>query len=398
MSRQIPSLNEFLMDRRDQPTRHIVIGSQAGDTDSVVASIALAYIESSSSSSETTPVLSISRRDFETQRPETVLLLKLAGISSNASEQLIFADSTFIRGVNVTLVDHNRLEERFRDKQWTVVEILDHHYDEEQYLDTCFGESRCIAFANGKALVASACTLVAERMKKLWTPLPYPASLGTLLLGTILLDSVNMDPAAGKFTDRDGDAVRDILYHTDWSTLDKKTKQILKVSERPDPDAFYHALESARFDLVFWRSLSMNDTLRLDYKRYAYESNEFGVSTVLMPYQEFVREMNLVEGIRAYMLQEQVNFLGIMLTSMDGNVFQRQLALCAFDSFPLRDMVQFLLQTDDHEQEVLGLVELDESMITEDGLTIRFFDQSNAKASRKQIAPSLLEFFAQSSI
>jgi len=88
-------------------------------------------------------------------------------------------------------------------------------------VDTCSDpRDRTIAFDDDKqaAAVASSCTLVAERLRKVWRTdvdgdgddgimdmesLPYPASLGTLVLGVILLDSVNLSPEAGKVTSRD---------------------------------------------------------------------------------------------------------------------------------------------------------------------------------------------------
>lgn len=394
------TLNEFLVDRKHRPTRHLVIGNEAGDADSIVSAIALSYIESTQGVAESTPILSIGRGDLETQRPETKLLLQLAGVSV---DELIFDDTRFVaenaNGANVTLVDHNRLEPKFRHKSWTVVAIVDHHLDERYYRGRCAGDARIVAFANGRALVASACTLVAERQRALWTP-PYAASVGTLLIGTILLDSFNIDPAAGKVTERDENAVRDLLFHTAWSELDNKTKHVLRLAERPDTDAFYRALEGARYDAVFWGSLSMHDALRLDYKHYGHRSSALGISSVLMASQDFRRKANFEAGLRAYMHGEAVTFLGVMLTSMDDdNGLNRQLALCAFDSFPLQDMVEFLLQpVTGLERESLELVELAEESTRGVGLTIRFFDQGNTKASRKQIAPSLLAFFERPSM
>lgn len=193
----IPSLSQFLEERKTQPTQHIVIGNEAGDADSIISAITLAYIESEQENMWSTPIVSIPTADLATQRPEVKLLLELAGID-NATSDLFFVDDPLIEDdeyapTRVTLVDHNVLAEKFQGKNWTVVEIVDHHQDEGRYLETCSGAARTIAFADDKALVASACTLVAERLKKVWTPL-YPSSLGLLLLGVILLDSVNLSP------------------------------------------------------------------------------------------------------------------------------------------------------------------------------------------------------------
>jgi hypothetical protein len=97
------------------------------------------------------------------------LLLKLAGISDPARD-LIFVDDSLVEqdmyGAEVTLVDHNVLAEELKKKNWKVLEIVDHHRDEGKFLDSCPGACRNVAFENDEALVASACALVAERLKE----------------------------------------------------------------------------------------------------------------------------------------------------------------------------------------------------------------------------------------
>ena len=225
---QLLSLAEFLMERKRQPTKNLVLGNEAGDADSIVSAITLAYVDclllrmgsdttcnnnndedDIDSKRQKTPVVSISKADLETQRPETVLLLQLAGVSTDA---LLFVDDPWIVSeqqqstFDVTLVDHNRLSNKF-SRQHRVVEIVDHHSDEGHYLDIDDNNGsgcRCvrnIAFSNSEALVASTCTLVVERLNEVrgdHHSFYYPAPLSLLLLGVILLDSVNMAPAAGK--------------------------------------------------------------------------------------------------------------------------------------------------------------------------------------------------------
>jgi len=69
------------------------------------------------------------------------------------------------------------------------------------------------SIAGGRALVASTCTLVAERYLSLSSssssPLTTPIAL--LLLGVILLDSVCLDGRAGKVTPRDEVAARALM-------------------------------------------------------------------------------------------------------------------------------------------------------------------------------------------
>jgi exopolyphosphatase len=294
-------------------------------------------------------------------------------------------------------VDHNQLTDTFQQNDWKVVEIVDHHHDQGMYMDTCSGPSRLIAFADDEALVASACTLVVERMEELWRE-PYPPSLGVLLLGAILLASVNLSPQAGKVTQRDRDAVQILLKDTNWQELSQESKEVLQISSSSGPNttAFFAALQDTKYDPGFWMSLSMRDALRLDYKEYTYTDRSFGVSTVLMPLDGFLLKQELIIGIQRFMVERKMDFLGIMLAFEKDGHLCRQLVLCGTESFPLPDVVQFLLHSD-YDQDSLELMEIEGISIPpvtdKSGLSIRFFDQRNVKASRKQLGPILLEFF-----
>ena len=399
----IPSLNEFLKGRMLQPTNHIVIGNEAGDADSIVSAITLAYIESTQEAMQSTPIVSIPKADLATQRPEVKLLLELAGIS-NATNDLHFVDDPLIVEdclvARVTLVDHNALAEQFQWKNWTVVEIVDHHEDEGLYLDTCSGTARTIAFADDKALVASACTLVAERQSTVWNP-PYSSSIGLLLLGVILLDSVNLSPEVGKVTQRDRDAVANLLENTDWGDLPEKTQVALGMglSSEPDPEAVFEMLQGAKYDSSFWRSLSVRDALRYDYKEYSPDGHQtFGVSTVLMPLQDFFHKDDVAMGVLEYMDEIDADFLGIMFAFEDDGRLKRQLALCGRNGFPLKDVDAFLHRSG-YYHDLLDLKEIkDISLLEGDpGLSLQFFNQRDVVPSRKQIGPILIEFFESAS-
>jgi exopolyphosphatase len=524
------SLNDFLQDcktrihqnQQQQQGYHLVIGNEAGDADSIISAISLAHVEAlrrselTSSTTKTsisddakkrmtmTPIVSVPQEALATQRPETVLLLKLAGVSL---DNLIFVnqlDDILSRSEAVdhhlTLMDHNRLSSNpqvFQD--FKVVEILDHHYDEGAHVDTCplSSSRRLVAFENsqakghgeqgdnpqqqgggggGGALVASTCTLVAERLISIWDARSrssdstfcgdiaetarlslYPPSLALVLLGTILLDSVNMSPAAGKGTERDAKAFASLLHGTDWSSLPPTTLHQLSfsssspnvaatmTSHHPDTTALFQVLQNAKFDLEFWKSLSIRDALNLDYKQFtagmsssssqqqqadkqeqisqsSSHSYTFGLSTVLMPVSDFLSKPNVRQEILSYMQREdtQVAFLGIMLAFSDdasaedsgGKQIRRQLILCATtnttkSSIPLQnnllqEIMDFLVQKkhdgDGLEIQEMQSVEALSAAATkedDDGLMLRFLNQGNTQASRKIVAPIFLQFFEQ---
>ena len=391
------TLNDFLKDRKTQPTNHFVIGNPAGDADTIVSAVTLAYLESETETTQKTPIVAIPKADFATQRPEVKLLFELAGIA-DATDRLIFVDDAIVansRAANVTLVDHNVLADALQQKNWNVQEIVDHHRDEGRYLESCSGSARNVAFAHGKALVASACTLVEERLKQEWKR-PYPAAIGVLLLGVILLDSVNLSPEAGKVTQRDRDAVDDLQKHMNWNDLTRELQNVLQATPLPNATALFDLLQSAKYAKEFWSSLSTRDALRLDYKSFAYPNGgEFGISTVLMPLRDFLGKSSLVTGIQMFMEAHELHFLAIMFTSeREDENLERQLALCGTSGFPMDRMVAFLVN-EEYNQESLELEEIKQELLplNESGLSLRLFEQHNVAPSRKQIGPILLQFF-----
>ena len=394
-----PTLCEFLTDRKTRPIPQFVIGNRAGDADTIVSAVTLAYLESETTgTTQKTPIVAIPRADFATQRPEANLLFELAGIP-DVADRLLFVDDAIVNqlyAVNVTLVDHNVLAHKFQRKGWTVQEIVDHHRDEGMHLDTCSGSARNVAFAHGKALVASACTLVAERWKRAWEK-PYPGSIGVLLLGVILLDSVNLSPDAGKVTRRDRKAVQDLLQHTEWHDFTPELQSVLQITPISGPNitSFFDLLQSAKYDKDFWSSLSIRDALRLDFKSFEYRNGDFGVSTVLMPLRDFLAKSNLAKGVKLFMEAHEQQFLAIMFASeRKGKNLERQLALCGIPSFPMDALAAFLLN-EEYDQASLALEELEQTSLSpsESGLSLRLFEQHNVAPSRKQIGPILLQFF-----
>lgn len=420
------SLVDFLREQKQSPSSHVVIGNQAGDADSIISAIGWAYTErlaaaaatarvddEQCSSIQKTPVISIPARNLATQRPETTLLLEMAGIPPEQHSDLLhFIDGTFwtsAQDLDVTLVDHNRMTIGGDDKNKNhrVVGIVDHHLDEGYHRDTCL--HREIAFENGKACVASTCTLVVERLQQ--QPYNFPAPLSILLLGVILLDSVNMNPAAGKATPRDGAAIQRLLEGTDWAELRRATtnnsnhglkwvnvndEDINQQRQQPNTTALFEALQNAKFDPALWKSLSVRDALRLDYKSFSYANGgSFGMSTVLLSMEDFLKKDELAASIRSYMQDMQLCFFGIMLsfTNSESDSMQRQLVLCSNDNFSMGDLVNFLQQP----ESPLELTERKDNATKEDGLTLRCFDQGNPKASRKQVAPLFLQFFEKKS-
>ena len=465
---------------------HIVIGNEAGDADSIISTIAYAYTQDCVMGEEPQPpprllpIISISDIDLQTQRPETVFLLQLVGIIPR--EHLVFVNTMFpdhwktngtrnsTSEIDVTLVDHNRFNHELFQKyniqnggrstiQCNVVNIVDHHIDEGYHMDTCSNSSsptticcRNIAYdANTKvALVASTCTLLVEMLQHYFQntkngalgPLPLPASVSLLLLGVILLDSINMNVKAGKGTTRDSDAIQYLLQYTDWDNegqskncLPTETIQLLfrnrddtestTKATQPDTNLLFETLQNAKFALEFWQSLSIRDALRLDYKMFSTNTisttnnngtaalYSFGISTVLMPFHDFTMKPDFVVSVvRDFINDMGISFLCIMLASTNrspslrndngtntiNNDLNREIVFIGPNAPFIDEMLDYLRESDG----TLQLVELAPTAVTtfndtptqDTGtiLYIRAFQQNNNAASRKQVAPLLMKY------
>ena len=460
---------------------HIVIGNEAGDADSIISAIVYAYLQDcifSSSSSEQQhrrllPIVSISNDDLQTQRPETLLLLQLVGIVP--PQQFLITIDTLFRDVvvlnaastttttttttthmDVTLVDHNRFRhhERFRSYlpkasnntdydaadakhqiEYTVVNIIDHHMDEGYHTETCTNENstRNIAFdaSTNVALVASTCTLLVEMLQHHYqhTPnennknsRPYlPASVSLLLLGVILLDSINMNVVAGKGTIRDGNAIQYLCQWTDWENTDgwpmETSQRLLDDNNNgrrqpPNTTRLFETLQNAKFALEFWQSLSVRDTLRLDYKMFSTNTAttttpttvHVGISTVLMSYPDWAMKEDFVSSvIQNFMIDMNIELLCIMLASRtnrnshESKNLNREIVFVGPNVSFMDKMIDYFLQTD----VTLQLVEISpvlstfhDAPKTDAALHIRAFQQNNNAASRKQVAPLLIKYLA----
>lgn len=260
------------------PRFNAVIGNEAGDADSILSAIGLAYVlqleqkyftdteihGTPMSVSNTDlplgedfhgkvihqysfPVISIPRNDMKLRRDVT-LLLALCRISS--LHEFIYIDDvltedkehmslslsplfkqdegenqTYFDLLQLTLVDHNKIRSSLWHLHDRVGQIWDHHCDEGFHTQV---NLRNIAFDSTSmtALVGSTCTLVTEELERVLRSckgstnfLDVDPALGLALLGVILIDTMNMSKIAGKGTERDQKAIDFLIHHTSWETL-----------------------------------------------------------------------------------------------------------------------------------------------------------------------------------
>ena len=442
-------LSSFLKDlksethksKKEKKTQnYIIMGNEAGDADSVVSALTLAYILNHQSQSHSDsdshindaksfiPMISIPKADMPLRR-DVILLLESCGI--NVMSDLMYLDDVVLQSylskvsesdasnvsndIQMILTDHNAIRKDLSHLSSNVCLILDHHQDENQHLhlnESTNNEqqqhqryfssfsNRDIAFENGKGTVGSSCTLVTERIKCDMEEnfLPMNPSISFMLLGTILLDTSNMNPNAGKGTDRDQKAVDYLLQQSStWKDLTLPSN-LQHLTTDTNTKTFFDWLNNARSDPQFWNEMSTTDCLRIDYKQYYYDDSSFGLSTVLLSLSDIVSKPNFLSLAQSYMMEKQITFLGIMssIHGTEGN--ERSMLLISTNEDLLHSMVDYLLNHP--ETTFLDLKEMpipidssSDTPPTTTDLVWKGLAQGNSKGSRKQVAPIMMKFF-----
>jgi exopolyphosphatase len=389
----------------------LTIGNEAGDADSIVSALSLAYVNNLCENTRNRiniPLISVPRADIPLRR-DAVLLLDIAGVHT---DELIYSDDELVNKLladtadsSITLVDHNRIRSSLSHLSHKVSAILDHHEDEQSHeLVTIESGNRIIAFEDGVATVASTCTLVAEKMFRIIEPsASIDRSLGLLLLGVILLDSVNMLPEAGKGTARDKEAIQTLLNRTDWKSITKRPPALVDDAAldkifpngrdaQPDKTALFDALSGAKFDPKFWKAMSAKDCLRIDYKRFPVADStvrSIGISTVLMDMKSFLEKQNFQEAMSDFVESESIDILGVMsMHCNDEGTWMRELLMTGIDAKLVDSFAEHLLNHPD-----AAFLEISEERNCINGCEkVRLFSQGNIKGSRKQMAPVLFSF------
>ena len=218
---------------------HVVLGNQASDADSVVSAIALAFVRDRSSSSRDVfvPLVAASRNDFENIHPLEPFLLH----PYVSMDRLIYLEEVIshlerlhaTKNLRIILTDHNKLAPHLHAKfADAVVEIYDHHADQNCYLVQVPSKRRQIAFdAEVGSGWGSCCTLIASlpESKRVLAREGTDTGLARLLLDVILVDTIGLSEKAGKTKPADVTAVkslRSLLSESDGLVLSHRFHEI----------------------------------------------------------------------------------------------------------------------------------------------------------------------------
>ncbi|XP_056366963.1 exopolyphosphatase PRUNE1 [Oenanthe melanoleuca] len=278
MERFVAGIRARLQDHIQQHQEiHVVMGNEACDLDSTVSALALAYFLAQSSpapGAAVVPVLNIPRAEFAL-RGETAFLLRERGVPAAA---LVFRDDIDLRALHragllsLTLVDHHVLPGADAALDEAVVEVLDHRPLERRRAAPC----RVTVEP-----VGSCATLVTERILQ-GPPGVLDGTTAALLHGTILLDCINLSPAAGKVTPRDVACV---------ALLEERFPEL------PARDAVFGALQAAKFDVT---GLSTEQMLRKDLKVISNDDVLVAISGVFEDLETFLLRPGLLQDLEAF--------------------------------------------------------------------------------------------------
>ncbi len=368
MTDGIDNLNSYLAQTRrgvdSADAGAIVIGNEAADLDSMVSAILYGQLVSACRSPGeqiVAAIINCPRTDF-VLRTEAVYLFAELGIDMDS---LLFIDDIDLDSLHragrlrLTLVDHNILgadQEKYAD---AVVAIIDHHADGGLYPQA---KPRLIE------PVGSAATLVAEAMLR-DRPELINVQSATLMLGTILLDTVNLDPAAERVTAKD-------------QSIATRLAEIAA----SNTDDLFAKLQAEKFNLS---ALATGDLLRKDYKAWETPAGSYGMSTVLTSLEDWIaRDPDFVAGLDDFLRLRGLACLVVMLAYTDDTGgFCRELVLYVPDP-TLAQGLRSLLESGE-----LGL-----SRIRPPGLVgserVVLYEQQNTSISRKKLQPLLQSYFS----
>ncbi|NXT81278.1 PRUN1 Exopolyphosphatase, partial [Zapornia atra] len=338
---------------------HVVMGNEACDLDSTVSALALAYFLAQTTPAPKAafiPVLNIPRAEFAL-RTETRFLLGEQGIPAAA---LIFRDEIDLGALHragllsLTLVDHHVLPGADTALEEAVVEVLDHRPLERDRAPGCPVTAEP---------VGSCATLVTERIAQ-GPPGVLDRLTAALLHGTILLDCVNLSPAAGKVTPRDVACV---------SLLEDRFPEL------PSRDTIFKALQAAKFDVS---GLTTEQMLRKDLKVLSGDELALAISAIYVDLETFLRRPGLLQDLDAFCKAQGYAALVAMTISFnEHNEPSRQLAVYS-QRETLRSAVCRAL-----EEATVPSLQLQPLLSPWPCLST--YTQGNAVASRKKVLPIL---------
>lgn len=186
--------------------------------------------------------------------------------------------------LRVVLLDHNKLAAHQKHLGDAVEEIIDHHNNENLYQETTLHR---VVEPVGSATTLVALELLHPETEKCLSLLD--AALARLLMGPILLDTINFASDAVRFNEKDTRAFDELkqLAGSDYSA------QVL-----------FDKLQEEKFNVA---SLSSYDLLRKDYKKFYFKTS--GARALLAIFFPILQAFS-AESSRTLNRRTELNHLG----------------------------------------------------------------------------------------
>lgn len=365
----IVDFNSYLEKAKEQICpdflQHVIMGNESADLDSIVSACVYGYfLDRLTSESKTNflPLVNIPSTAIRL-RPEAFFLFSQAGASMRnlVCRDFFDAKEWHDRGqLRLTLIDHNELAPSQEYLADSVVEIIDHHEDGKHFQGI---EHRVIE------PVGSTATLVAEQILRT-APQFLDAQLAILLLGAILLDTVDLDPAKGRCHEKDI----------------RVGSRLLRVSPISRTDLFEQLL-AKRSDLS---PFDPQDLLLKDFKVWDVHGIRFGITVIpTMTSVWLKRDPALLSKIKQFSSEMSLNVYLIMAFHVEPE-FGRELIGYSPDKRLLDEVFSALLEP------LLDLQSLPDCCSDLEGAQgFLFYVQGNTDISRKRLVPKLKDYFSE---
>ncbi|CAK9438330.1 uncharacterized protein LODBEIA_P25540 [Lodderomyces beijingensis] len=368
---------------------HVVTGNQSADMDSVISSIAYAYLTNrlTNPPNAVIPIINIAKVDFKLRRD----IVKLLSYHNITEDLLFFIEDydNFVAAsgttpVKLNLVDHNGLQGFEINKSYDeglvdVVGIIDHHADEGKFLGA---NPRIIrSCGSNSSLVFGYFNELAKNEAAFWDK---NSDLVELLIGPLLVDTSNMTQ---KVEEPDTFA---------YESYKKTLQDTIKTSEvAADLDSFYKTLKTAKKDLS---GFEFGDILRKDYKQFKFAGGDnVGFSSIgkslAWVSSHFTKE-SLKTTLSNFLKLSHIELLVITssYTQKENDKYTRE--FCYYYEGSNKDRYANLdkLVANDLElnDDLYGGDKIDPvvAFVNQDSSAhLKIYNQQNIKASRKQVVP-----------
>lgn len=401
LSRARKTLASALASKGSPPTS-FVIGNESADLDSITCALVYAYIQSSLAVSRKNdkywiPITNIPRQDLSL-RPELTALLRHADLKPKDLITLddinSITETLPVETTDWTLVDHNVLQgELGKVFSGQVTGVIDHHEDEGAV------PKNTVPRVTEKS--GSCNSLVVNHCRPLWDEVSgmastvgaalgqndiiiddfayastWDAQVAKLALGSIFIDTMKLK-SEDKTTEHDHKAVH---------YLEAKIGISHKISPTYDRVTFFNEINDAKSDLD---DLSLVDVLRKDYKQWTEGDLNLGIASCVRSIKYIGKKAHsFTTEVVDFARSRKLDLFAVGTSHSDDGSFKRQLLLIAVkDGKPVEVANKF--ERDCSKELQLQPNEADITSIDGSPPWLRFWEQKNLAASRKQVAPLL---------